>query len=185
MTFQAYLDAVKARTGLTPEDVARYGAEKGFTKAGEYIAWLNADHGLGRGHAMAMAAAVLKGDQMKAPVADKLDALFPGAKASWRETADHLVETARGFGSDVTAAPHTTYINLNRGKTKFAIVQPSSGKRLDVGLKLKGTEHAGRLGSAAGWNAMLTHRVSLSAPAEADAELIAWLKSAYDSAAKS
>ena len=184
MTFQAYLDAVKARTGLTPEDFARLAADRGFSKSGQYVAWLKADHGLGHGHAMAIAAAILKGDQMRAPAADRLDALFTGAKAPWRETADRLVEAAKGFGADVTASPNTTYINLNRGRGKFAIVQPSSGRRLDVGLKLKGIEAAGRLGSAAGWNEMLTHRVSLAAPAEADAELIGWMKAAYDEAVK-
>ena len=185
MSFQAYLDAVKAKTGLEPADFARLGQAKGLTKPGEYVAWLKAEHGLGHGHAMAIAGVVLKGDKLKAPPADKLNALFAGPKAAWKETADRLIDLAKGFGEDVAAAPNLTYVNLNRGKTKFAILQPSSGKRLEVGLKLKNTAVGGRLESAEGWNAMLTHRVVLTAPADADAELAAWLKAAYEAAAKS
>jgi putative sigma-54 modulation protein len=71
-----------------------------------------------------------------------------------------------------------------RHKDRLQDHHHSTGKRLDVGLKLKGVAPAGRLGSAAGWNEMLTHRVSLSSADEADAELVAWLKAAYDGAAK-
>ncbi|MGY1814217.1 DUF4287 domain-containing protein [Blastococcus sp. SYSU D00820] len=58
MSFQAYLDAVEERTGLTPRQVLDQARARGFdapgTKAGEVVAWLAAEHGLGRGHAMAL-----------------------------------------------------------------------------------------------------------------------------------
>lgn len=64
MTFQAYLDAIREKTGKTPDEL-RVAAEK----AGVYsrtmtattlVEWLNRDYGLGRGHAMAVWA-VFKG----------------------------------------------------------------------------------------------------------------------------
>ncbi len=66
MSFQAYLDNIEAKTGKTPVDFKKIAEEKGFmkegelnpsTKAGEIVAWLKADFGLGHGHAMAIYAA--------------------------------------------------------------------------------------------------------------------------------
>jgi hypothetical protein len=56
MSYQAYLDAIEAKTGLTPQQLLDAAAAKGFTatsKAGDVVAWLGEEHGLGRGHAMA------------------------------------------------------------------------------------------------------------------------------------
>jgi hypothetical protein len=58
MTFQAYIDNIKAKTGKTPEDFKALAAKKGLlkaeVKAGEIVAWLKKDFGLGRGHSMAI-----------------------------------------------------------------------------------------------------------------------------------
>lgn len=58
MTFQAYLDNIKAKTGKTPEDFRKLAAKKGLlepgVKAREIVKWLNTDFDLGRGHAMAI-----------------------------------------------------------------------------------------------------------------------------------
>lgn len=69
MTFQAYLDNIQAKTGKSPEDFHKLATQKGFVaggklraevKAGEVVAWLKQDFGLGHGHAMAIVA-LLKG----------------------------------------------------------------------------------------------------------------------------
>ena len=69
MSFQAYLDNIKAKTGKTPEDFKKIAEKKGFLqkgkikegiKAGEIVAWLKDDFSLGHGHAMAIYA-VFKG----------------------------------------------------------------------------------------------------------------------------
>lgn len=63
MTFQAYIDNIRAKTGHGPEDFRRIAAEKGFladgtiakgVKAGQIVDWLKQDFDLGRGHAMAI-----------------------------------------------------------------------------------------------------------------------------------
>jgi hypothetical protein len=67
MTFQAYLDNIEDKTGLTPRQFVDLATEKGFgpgTKAGEIIAWLADDYGLGRGHAMALVHVITKGPQI-------------------------------------------------------------------------------------------------------------------------
>lgn len=64
MSFQAYLDAVETKTGLTPRQLLEIAASKGFdatTKAGPILTWLADDYGLGRGHGMAMVQVIHKG----------------------------------------------------------------------------------------------------------------------------
>jgi len=51
--------------------------------------------------------------------------------------------------------------------------------RVDVGLILRDVGPAGRLETAARFNALFTHRVRLSRPAEVDTELRDWLHLAY------
>jgi hypothetical protein len=86
-----------------------------------------------------------------------------------------------GLGDDVQLAPKKGYVSLRRRK-QFAMLQPSSAGRIDVGLILPGAPAQGRLEPAAGFNALFTHRVRVSRLADIDAELIAWLSRAYDRA---
>ena len=69
MSFQAYLDNIKAKTGKSPDDFRALAADKGFAdsgglapgvKAGQILQWLKEDFDLGHGHAMAIVA-LLKG----------------------------------------------------------------------------------------------------------------------------
>jgi hypothetical protein len=67
MSFQAYLDAVERKTGLTPRQLVEKAHEHGFdvgTKAAPIVAWLAEDYGLGRGHAMAMVHVITTGEQI-------------------------------------------------------------------------------------------------------------------------
>ena len=61
MSFQAYIDNIKAKTGKSPEQFKKLAAKQGLlkpgVKAGEIVAWLKKDYGLGHGHAMAIYAA--------------------------------------------------------------------------------------------------------------------------------
>lgn len=65
MAFQAYLDAIEAKTGLTPRQLVEQAKDRGFdgpgTKAGDIVAWLKEDYDLGRGHAMALVHVIKNG----------------------------------------------------------------------------------------------------------------------------
>jgi hypothetical protein len=58
MSFQAYLDNIKTKTGKTPEDFKKLAEKKGLLKPGvkamEIVNWLKKDFDLGHGHAMAI-----------------------------------------------------------------------------------------------------------------------------------
>ena len=67
MSFQAYLDAVEEKTGLTPRRLVELAHDRGFdasTKAGPILAWLADEYGLGRGHGMAMVHVITKGPRI-------------------------------------------------------------------------------------------------------------------------
>jgi hypothetical protein len=63
MSFQAYIDNIKAKTGKSPEDFKKLAEKKGFIKKGalvptvkatEITDWLKTEFDLGHGHAMAI-----------------------------------------------------------------------------------------------------------------------------------
>jgi len=63
MSFQAYIDNIRAKTGKSPEDFKKLAEAKGFlqkgklnpaVKATQVTDWLKKDFGLGHGHAMAI-----------------------------------------------------------------------------------------------------------------------------------
>ena len=58
MSFQAYLDNVRAKTGKTPADfrvlAVKAGVLRPDMKASELVAWLKKDFELGHGHSMAI-----------------------------------------------------------------------------------------------------------------------------------
>lgn len=180
MSFQAYLDTIKAKTGLGPDDFRRIAAEKGLSKHADILAWAKGELGLGHGHANAIAA-VLKQGGAPVPTAEKLAKHFAGKKAIWQASADGLFNQINAFGPDVEVAAADSYINLNRAGKKFGIVAVTA-ERLDVGIKLKGVASTPRLEAAGSWNAMVTHRVRVSEAPQIDAELVGWLRAAYDKA---
>jgi hypothetical protein len=185
MSFQAYIDTIKAKTGKRPEDFLREAKVKGLLEPGvktsEVLAWLKADYGLQRGHGMAL---VLTFNRATLPPVTKTDSIarkFNGAKARWRKPFDDLVDGVTAFGPGVALAPTSSYVSLlHRGK-KFAIVQVTAD-RMDVGLKLKGAKPIGRFEPAGRWNSMVTHRVRVSEPRQIDAELMQSLRQAYEEA---
>lgn len=70
MSFQAYLDAVEKKTGLTPRQIIARAEETGHgaeAKHGEIVAWLKSEFDLGHGHAGAMAKVIRDG----ATISDK------------------------------------------------------------------------------------------------------------------
>jgi len=58
MSFQAYLDNIKTKTGKTPKQLKDLAVEAGVltpdTKASELVAWLKKEFDLGHGHSMAI-----------------------------------------------------------------------------------------------------------------------------------
>ena len=182
MTYQAYLDNIKEKTGLSVGDFQALAEERGLLrpgmKAGEVVTWLKTEYGLGHGHAMAMFGTLRAIDAPKLSSQDRIDRHFSGKRSRWLPTYDNLVKQVQTFGTDVGVEAGGSYISLVRNGKKFAIVKVSAD-RFDLGIKLKGTPAGGRLTDAGSWNSMVTHRVNITSPAQLDHELITWLRDAH------
>jgi hypothetical protein len=185
MTFKAYLDNIKTQTGMTPNDFKAQAKKKGFLKpgvrVGEIVAWLKEDYGLGHGHAMAIVLVLKQANGPTLSVDEKIDKLFSGSRSDWREPYDHLMKKTRKFGQNVNADPTDTYVSIQKGKKKFAVIGITAD-RMDIGIKLKGVEPGGRLEASGAWNSMVTHRVRIRDPKQVDSEVLTWLKKACDAA---
>lgn len=95
MSFQAYLDNIEEKTGLTPREFIEKAHEKGFdasTKATPIIAWLAEDYGLGRGHAMALVHVITKGA--------RIDATHVGSGGTHADASDTLWLDGRASNPD-------------------------------------------------------------------------------------
>ncbi|MDQ0615499.1 hypothetical protein QF046_003140 [Microbacterium sp. W4I4] len=97
MSFQAYLDNIETKTGLTPRQFIELATERGFgpdTKATPILEWLKADHDLSRGYGMALVHVITKGPQISAKHvgsdgahADPTDRLWLDGRATNPENA--------------------------------------------------------------------------------------------------
>lgn len=86
MSFQAYLDNIETKTGLTPRQFIELARVKGYdapdVKAGVIVQWLSDDYDLGRGHAMALVHVIKNGP--------KIDAKHVGSEGVHSDDSDTL-----------------------------------------------------------------------------------------------
>jgi Domain of unknown function (DUF5655)/Domain of unknown function (DUF4287) len=170
------------KTGKSIDEWAGIARKSGLGKHKDLVAHLKAEHELSHGYANQIALKALAPDDApKAGSDDLVDAQYAGAKAALAPIRDALIAAVRAFGPDVELSPKKAYVSLRRSK-QFGLIQPSTATRVDVALILKGVEPLGRLEASGSFNAMFTHRVKVGTPAEVDAELIGWLRRAYDEA---
>ena len=170
---------IEAQTGVSVSAWTERLRASGLARHGQMLAWLKGEHGLSHGHANFLAKTALA----PRPDAggDAVAHLFAGDKAALRPLYDAVVAAALALGPDVEIAPKKANVSLRRAK-QFALLQPTTKTRLDLGLILKGREPAGRLEASGSFNAMFTHRVKLGVVAEVDDEVRGWLAEAYGEA---
>ena len=178
---QAQIRNIEATYGKPMSDWLAIVASSGLTKHTEVVAMLKRDHGMthGAAHRVSLVARQAKAEPDRD--SDPSGALYTGRKAALRPLHDALMNVVTAFGDDIEQVPKKGYLSLRRRK-QFAMIQPSGAGRIDVGLILKDVPAGGRLESAAGFNALFTHRIRVADTGHLDAELIGWLRSAYERA---
>ncbi len=172
---------IEEKTGVTLAEWVTRARAAPEQKHGKIVAYLKSEHGLTYGNANLIALKALASDAASHEPDDLVRAQYDGPKAGLKPIYDALTRAVLAFGDDVELAPKKAYVSVRRAK-QLAILQPSTASRLDLGLNLKGQEPSGRLEAAGSWNTMCSHRVRLSAEAEVDAEVVAWLRAAYEAA---
>jgi predicted transport protein len=162
---------LQAATGHTMPEWIGIVEKSGVEKHGEIVAWLKAQHGLTHGFANGIALSF----RSRADRPAEVD-LVSGAKEALRPVYERLIEAARSLGSDVEIVPKKSSVSLRRAK-QFALIEVPSAKRVQLGIQLKGEPTTDRLVTG---NAMCSHRIDLATVDEVDAELLGWLRAAYE-----
>jgi hypothetical protein len=182
---QTQLANIEKRTGKSLKDLARIVTGSGLTKHGDIRDMLKRDLGMGHGDANTLVHHVLKSDGAAAAAASGkhadavLDDIYSGPKGALRPIHDALMAAISTFGP-FEVAPKKGYVSL-RGRKQFAMIGPATKTQVEVGLNLKDAGATVRL-HALPHGGMCQYRVRLSDPFEVDAELIAWIRKAYDAA---
>ena len=169
---------IEKKTGKTIAELAALARGSGLTKHGELRDWAKQQFGLGFGDANALVHAAMKAAASVAE-ADPLDAIYTGPKAGMRAIHEKLVGEIGTFG-EFEIAPKKGYVSLRR-KKQFAMIGPATNTRFEVGLNLKGVAGTGRLEECPP-KGMCSHKVKLGGAGEVDAELLGWLKTAFEQA---
>lgn len=152
----------------------------GLGKHGEIVKYLKEEHGFGHIYANLVALTAREPDVLSKPDDNLVDAQYKG-KEDLRPIYEAIRKHALLFGKDVEVAPKKTSVSLRR-KRQFALIQPSTKTRIDLGLKFNNKAHAGRLETSGPFGAMCTHLVQLTELKQLDKQVLDWIKEAYDEA---
>jgi hypothetical protein len=177
------LKNIEAKTGQTLAQLRALLARSGLAKHGELRGFAMEKLGLGYGDANTLVHLALASDGQSAaagkPDADVLAEIYADRKAPLRPIHDALMAAIGQFG-EFEVAPKKGYVSLRR-KKQFAMIGPGSATRVDVGLNMKGAAATDRL-LAEKPGGMCQYKVKLASPTEVDAEVIGWIRQAYDAA---
>jgi predicted transport protein len=172
---------LKEKTGKTLKQWLPIVKSAKLEKHGQIVKFLKTEHGLTHGFANLIGHEALKQGQPVATADSLVETQYAAPKSDLRPIYEAILKAMKKFGTDVEIAPKKAYVSFRRNK-QFAIVQPSTKTRVDVGINLKGHPADSRLESSGSFNAMVSHRVRVESLGEVDKQLIGWLKQAYESA---
>lgn len=174
---------IEKRTGKTLAELAALVKGSGLAKHGELVAMLKTKLGMGHGDANTLVHTVMKSDGASAAAglsaSEVLDGLYAGPKAALRPIHDALLAAMEKFGA-FEAAPKKAYVSYRR-KKQFATIGPATKSEVEVGLNMKGVPGTERL-QVLPEGQMCSHRVRLGDVAKVDAELLGWIRQAFDAA---
>ena len=175
---------IEKRTGKSLAELVKIVTASGLSKHGDVRDHLKTTLGIGFGDANALAHYAAKASN--APLAegatapdDVVAALYTGPKAAMRPIHDALMARINVFGVFETS-PKKTYVSLRR-KKQFAMLGPATNTRVELGLNIKSLPANDRLVEQAA-GGMCSYKVKLTDVSEVDAELLKWVRAAYDAA---
>ena len=178
---QTQIDNIQRKTGKSLAEIASLIKQSGLTKHSQVRDLLKNTLGLGYGDANALAHAIFKSDGTRAAegktLQTVLDEIYTGAKASFRPIHEALMKHINDFG-EFDIVPKKGYVSLRR-KKQFAMIGPKTNTRFELGINAKGLDNNKRL-LVQPKGSMCNYIVNLTNALDVDAELIAWIKSAYD-----
>lgn len=173
--------SLQEKTGQPIEHWIKVAKGCGEEKHGQIVKHLKTEHGMTHGYANLVAQLAKADSSFNTSDDALLEKQYSGAKADLKPIYDRIMQLVEKFGDGLEVAPKKSYVSL-RHKKQFALIQPSTRTRVDLGLNLKDVKPQGRLEPSGTFNAMVSHRVKLQSPDDIDQDVARWLKQAFDAA---
>ena len=180
---QTQLANIQKKTGKTLDELYAWLRGTGLAKHGELREAAKTGLGLGHGDANTLVTLHLRAAGASAAPAASEDAaveeIYAGPRAALRPIHDRVMAAVGKFGP-FEVAPKKGYLSLRR-KKQFAMVGPATRTQVEVGLNAKALAGGARL-VAQKPGGMCQYKLRLSSPDEVDAEVVGWIRAAYDAA---
>lgn len=171
------IDNMPEKTGKSLEEWRDILKTKGFEKHGEAVKFLKSEHDVSHGYATTIVS--LSKEEPKSD--NELVLNQYKGKEELLTLYVVLLNVINKMGDDILIAPKKNNVSL-RVKTQFALIQPTTKTRIDLGLKIKNKEPEGRLEHSGPFGTMCTHRIQLTDVSQVDEEVITYIREAYEGA---
>jgi hypothetical protein len=180
---QTQLDNIQKKTGKSLAELSAIVKSSGLTRHGELRDMFKETLGLSHGDANSLVHAILESDGTRAAEGKSADAvldeIYSGAKSGFRPIHEILMKHIVKFG-EFEIVPKKGYVSLRR-KKQFAMIGPKTNTRFEVGINAKDLKKNARLLEQPK-GSMCNYIVNVTDVKEVDAELITWIKSAFEGA---
>jgi predicted transport protein len=175
------IENLHKNTGKTLDQWIEIIKKENFEKHGQIVKYLKEKHSFTHGFANLVALKARGADAGSVENKNDLVEKQYKGKEHFRPIYDRLITEVKKFGSDVEIAPKNNSVSLRR-KKQFALLQPVTKTRFEIGINLKGQDSKGKLEAITTANAMCSHKINLADEKDIDKEVIQWIKKAYDNA---
>lgn len=175
------IENLSKNTGKTLDQWINIVKKEKFEKHGEIVNFLKEKHSFTHGFANLVAHKSRGSDAGSVENKEGLIEKQYAGKEHLKPIYDRLMEEIKKFGSDIEIAPKNAYVSLRR-KKQFAILQPATKTRFEIGLNIKGEKPAGKLEAITAANAMCSHKICVETEKDINKEIIDWIKTAYQRA---
>lgn len=178
---QTMINNMPEKTGKSLEQWREVLKSSGLAKHGEFMKLLKGEHGVTHGFANTISQLYLKPELLdKKAGGENADEELLKGKDAITEIFQKAKSQFENINGEVEFSYKKTYISLRTHKKQFALLQPSTKTRVDIGLNLKGIEPEGIVEAAGSWNAMVSHRIKLTDLSQIDDSLSQWFQKAYN-----
>ena len=178
---QTMIGNMPEKTGKSLEEWHSILKATSHQKHGDLMKVLKGEYGVSHGFANTIAQLYLKPELLSPNTEseDSLDTELLAGKEDITEVFKKVKAMFESVEGQVEFSYKKTYISLRTPKKQFALLQPSTKTRVDVGLNLKGVEPEGNVEAAGSWNSMVTHRIKIGSVEELIG-LQNWFQKAYN-----
>ena len=158
------------KTGKSLDEWKALLAQKGFAKHGEIMNYLKKECGVSHGFANFITLKFRESDAASQDQESLITNQYSG-KESLKPIYEKLKAEIAKLGNNIEVIPKKAAVSF-KCKRQFALVQPSTKTRIDLGLKFNDKAYEGRLETSGPFGAMCTHRIKLASVDDVDAELM-------------